>query len=76
MIAGGVVGGVAGAAILIALVWFFLRRRNKQHQANEKQPASPPSINHPQMRQAHPAELNAQKQHHIVELSGGPITYQ
>jgi nitrate reductase gamma subunit len=29
-IAGGVVGGVLGLLLLIGLIWFFLRRRNKQ----------------------------------------------
>ncbi|KAJ5383090.1 hypothetical protein N7517_001001 [Penicillium concentricum] len=34
-IAGGVVGGVGGVAILIALVWLLLRRRKKQAQASQ-----------------------------------------
>ncbi|KAJ5937950.1 hypothetical protein N7454_004292 [Penicillium verhagenii] len=33
-IAGGVVGGVAAVAILAGLLWFFLRRRNKQNQVD------------------------------------------
>ncbi|KAJ5158908.1 uncharacterized protein N7500_008559 [Penicillium coprophilum] len=38
-IAGGVVGGVAGVGILIALAWFLLRRRRKNSQ--DTQPVQP-----------------------------------
>ena len=33
-IAGGVVGGVGGIALIAALVWFFLRRRRKENSAD------------------------------------------
>ncbi|KAL4993242.1 hypothetical protein BDV10DRAFT_179501 [Aspergillus recurvatus] len=33
-IAGGVVGGVAGLALILALVWFFMRRRQKAAQGS------------------------------------------
>ncbi|KAJ5816524.1 hypothetical protein N7447_008757 [Penicillium robsamsonii] len=83
-IAGGAVGGVAGVAILIALVWFFLRRRNKQRR-NESQSMPAPSTNHPQAQeyfsQSHnerqpPSELDARKQQQVSELYAGPDTYQ
>ncbi|KAJ5248148.1 hypothetical protein N7524_012108 [Penicillium chrysogenum] len=75
-IAGGTVGGVAGVAILIALVWFLLRRRNKQRQENSVQDMPPPSTNQTQQHfpqpnsghQATPSELDAQKQQPVVEL--------
>ncbi|OQE09360.1 hypothetical protein PENVUL_c006G07928 [Penicillium vulpinum] len=80
-IAGGVVGGVAGVAILIALVWFFLRRRNKNRQGNELQSMPP----HPQTqeyfaqnseRQVAPSELDARKQQQVAELYGGNVTHR
>ncbi|KZN87181.1 hypothetical protein EN45_057390 [Penicillium chrysogenum] len=75
-IAGGTVGGVAGVAILIALVWFLLRRRNKQRQENGVQDMPPPPTNQtqqhfPQSNSGHQAtlsELDAQKQQPVVEL--------
>ncbi|KAJ5520254.1 hypothetical protein N7463_000707 [Penicillium fimorum] len=84
-IAGGAVGGVAGVAILIALVWLLLRRRNKQRR-NELQAMPVHSTNQPQaqqyLSQSHndhqgpPSELDARKQQQVSELYAGPDTYK
>lgn len=41
-IAGGVVGGIAGVVILIALAWYLLRRRKKK--AQDSQPIQRPPM--------------------------------
>lgn len=40
-IAGGVVGGVAGLALIVALLWFLLRRRKQQQQQSQPPPVNP-----------------------------------
>ncbi|KAK5800805.1 hypothetical protein VI817_003017 [Penicillium citrinum] len=67
-IAGGVVGGVAGAAILIALAWYFIRRLRKS------QPLPSEPIGHMATSSDYhpvpPAELSVEG-HSVSELPGG-----
>jgi hypothetical protein len=50
-IAGGVVGGVCGALLIIGLIWFFLRRRRsssaKKHEVSEYTGSQPSGYSSP-----------------------------
>ncbi|PLB45270.1 hypothetical protein P170DRAFT_513297 [Aspergillus steynii IBT 23096] len=72
-IAGGVVGGVAGAAIIIALSWFLIRRMRRQRpQADEAILVSGPSksveISPAELDSNRVAELESRQDRPIAEL--------
>ncbi|KAJ5916588.1 hypothetical protein N7504_000603 [Penicillium tannophilum] len=82
-IAGGVVGGVAGLALIGALLWFFIVRNKRQERGalptrkiNELPAGEPPELsvgNPPELSAGNPPELSGGEMRHMpvepVELS-------
>ncbi|OJJ59625.1 hypothetical protein ASPSYDRAFT_44011 [Aspergillus sydowii CBS 593.65] len=71
-IAGGVVGGCAGLALIIALVWFLMRRRRQQAPATDPLMSPDPSTPAQDKKGVYGFELdnNAMR----AELQGNPST--
>ncbi|KAJ5250673.1 hypothetical protein N7489_001083 [Penicillium chrysogenum] len=78
-IAGGVVGGVAGLAIIVALLWYFMRRRPQKQQPQAQTPVTgaamlqhesfqPPGIPSELDGNASVSELPSHKENTLHEL--------
>lgn len=67
------VGGVAGLAIILVLLWYFMRRRSQKQPPQEGTPTTEASViqSGPVLSSDKPSELSGQR--YVAELENIPV---